>query len=474
MNTEMLKAFDKYLQENKEEIINNVIELAKIPSVCAERCGDAPYGKNCLQALQKALELMNEGGFSAHISKDKKYGLATRGSGNKTIGLFAHTDVVPVSEQDWIYTAPFEPKRIGDVLIGRGVDDNKAGVAISLYATKMLYELGYAPKSRVSVFLGSNEECGMEDIEAYVLQNEMPDVCIVPDAHFPVSFGEKGICHGDFVFSEKFTDITDFHGGSAYNIVLDKVFCSVKYSDSLYSELCKISESEGKIDVKKENNEIKVTAHGLPSHASTPHLGVSATSILADVLCKCNSVCEADKKIFQRIYEITSQFYGESLGIACEDEYFGKLTVANGMCSMKDGAPVISFDIRYCTAISADELSEKLHAAFPKIENFYNSEGFAIPRDNKVAKTIEEVYMELSGDNKAQGIYMGGGTYCRYLKNAFSVGTQADYVENSCVELPEGHGGAHQSDEVLYINRFIEAIKIVATMIYECDKEINE
>ncbi len=474
MNTGMLKAFDEYLAKNKEEILNCVIELAKIPSVCADGTDDAPFGKECLRALEKAVELMNEAGFSAAVSQDKKYGLATLGEGEKTIGLFAHTDVVPASREDWMYTAPFEPKRLGDVLIGRGVDDNKAGVAISLNATKMLYELGYAPKSRISVFLGSNEESGMQDIEAYVQQNKMPDICLVPDAQFPVSFGEKGICQGDFVFPDKFTDIVDLYGGNAYNIVLDKAVCKIKYSDELYCELCKISETDEKIDVERENDEIKVTGHGLPSHASRPHLGISATSVIAHALCKCNFLCESDRKILQRIYEITSDPYGESLGIACEDEYFGKLTIANGMCAAKDGAAHISFDIRYCTAISANDLSEKLHSAFATIENFNNREGFAIPRDNKVAAALERVYMELSGDNKAQGIYMGGGTYCRHLKNAFSIGTQADYIENDCVQLPEGHGGVHQSDEVLYINRFIEAIKIVAVMIYECDKIISE
>ena len=67
---------------------------------------------------------------------------------------------------------------------------------------------------------------------------------------------------------------------------------------------------------------------------------------------------------------------------------------------------------------------------------------------------------------------MGGGTYARYLKNAFSVGTQAGYIKNDTPELPAGHGGAHQSDEILRINQFLEAIKVVALMIHECDKAL--
>ena len=98
--------------------------------------------------------------------------------------------------------------------------------------------------------------------------------------------------------------------------------------------------------------------------------------------------------------------------------------------------------------------------------------GFAIPRDNEIAKKLERVYSELSKDPNAKGFYMGGGTYARYLKNAFSVGTQAGYIKNDTPELPAGHGGAHQSDEILRINQFLEAIKVVALMIHECDKAL--
>ena len=80
--------------------------------------------------------------------------------------------------------------------------------------------------------------------------------------------------------------------------------------------------------------------------------------------------------------------------------------------------------------------------------------------------------MELSGDNEAKGFYMGGGTYARYLKNAYSVGLQAGYIKNDIPDLPAGHGSAHQADEILRIKQFMEALKIIALMIHECDNSL--
>jgi acetylornithine deacetylase/succinyl-diaminopimelate desuccinylase-like protein len=36
--------------------------------------------------------------------------------------------------------------------------------------------------------------------------------------------------------------------------------------------------------------------------------------------------------------------------------------------------------------------------------------------------------------------------------------------------MPQGHGGAHQSDEYINIDGFLQAIEITALMLLECDK----
>lgn len=473
MDKQLTLKMDEYLAKNKEEIIQSIIELSKYPSVMSEPAPGAPYGKACRECLDASAKVMKDGGFEISFNKDGKYAVASFGTGEKAIGLFAHTDVVPVTESDWVYTKPFEPKRIGDVLIGRGVEDDKSAIAISLHAIKMLCEAGLAPKSRIDVFLGSNEETGMEDIIAYAAENKMPDVSLVIDNDFPVCYGEKGIFRADVLFEKPFEDITEFRGGSAYNIMLDTLNVKIKYSDKLFEEITGISKNNNRISVEKSGDTIKVTATGIASHAAHPDGGLNAASVFCKALASCDALCENDREILGRIDALTSGFYGENLGISCSDEYFGKLTCANGICSLENGVPHISLDIRYGVNITGDEIRNKILAYFPASKFPEDKPGFAIPKDDKFAKILENAYIEISGDKEAKGFYSGGGTYARYLRNAFSVGTQAMYVPNDTPKLPEGHGAAHQSDELLRINSMLEAIKIIALMILRCDEELN-
>ncbi len=473
MNKQLISKIDKYLADNKEKILECVTELAKYPSVMSEPSPGAPYGTECRKCLDAAVEIMRRGGFETRIDKDGKYGLASFGKGEKTIGIFAHTDVVPVSEADWVYTKPFEPKRIGDVLVGRGVNDDKAAVAMALYSVKMLCETECAPKSKIEVFLGSNEECGMDDIISYAAENKMPDVSLVADNEFPVCYGEKGILQAQVIFEKPFEDITEFCGGFAYNIMLDSINAKLRHSDKLFSEISEIAKSNNRINAKTDGSFITVTATGIASHAAHPEGGLNAAAVLCEALCKCSGISENDREMLTRIKTLTSDFYGESFGISCSDEYFGKLTSANGICSIKDGVPHISLDIRYGVGITGKEIKNKILAKYPASEFPEDKPGFAIPKDDRFARRLERIYAEVSGDKDAKGFYSGGGTYARYLKNAFSVGTQASYIKNDVPELPEGHGEAHQSDEILRINSFLEAIKIVALMILECDAELN-
>ena len=475
MYEEIVKKFDRYIDAHKDEISDIICELVKYPSVKGEPCENAPYGLHCRKCLDASVEIMKSYGFDAKVADSGKYGVADFGKGDKTIGIFVHTDVVSALESDWIYTKPFCPKKIGDVLFGRGVQDDKAGVAAAIFAVRMLRDAGIELKSKISVFLGSDEETGMDDIETYTAENRIPDVSIVPDGDFPVAFGEKSICHVHILPDGKFEDVTEFCGGTAYNIMLDRVTVKIKYKEDLYREILEKSKDNKHFAVEKDGDSIKILATGIAKHAAMPEGGVNAAHVASKMLSECVNLCENDKVLFCKIQEITGDFYGEKLGVACHDSFFGPLTSVNGICSISDdGTPDIALDIRYGTAITADELEKKIKEAYPKAKICENSRGFAIPEDDKTAKSLEGVYAALSGDKNAKGFYLGGGTYSRHLKKAFSVGLQAEYVKCEVPELPVGHGGVHQSDEMLKLPQFFEAIRIIALMIYECDKSLND
>jgi len=73
-----------------------------------------------------------------------------RGSGrSKSVLLSGHIDVAPYEPDNWTVCRPFEPKRKGGRLYGRGAADMKGGLAAAFWAMRILQELGFEPAGDV-------------------------------------------------------------------------------------------------------------------------------------------------------------------------------------------------------------------------------------------------------------------------------------------------------------------------------------
>ena len=463
-----LAQIDTYLAAHREEIVQTLMGLISIPSVKSETEPHAPFGENCAAALEAAHKLYEREGLET--KKTDSYALASYGSGTHTLGVFAHSDVVPVNAADWTICAPFEPVVLDGFVYGRGSDDNKSGVVASLYAVKMLRELGLPFDGKLLLYTGSNEESGMADMAEFVNNEPMPDISLVPDGGYPFSYGEKSILRLYLTSKTAFREILDVTGGKAANMVLDRADARIIDKPELFDELNRIAAADDRITVDKADDGITVTAKGVASHAAHPEDAVNALGILAEVLEKCQHLCENDRTIFGRVSALLADCNGASLGVPLTDPVFGALTAANGIVRTESGKPSLSFDVRFGSAATCEEVLAKLkqHTSDDwKAENIRATDGFLLDVNGEAPKRILEVYRTVSGQRDAVPFLMGGGTYARHLKNAYSVGTAAWYKCKSPV-LPKGHGGAHQSDEFLCIDAFLEAIKILTATIVEC------
>ena len=119
-----------YIISHKDEILTDLKEFIKIPSVRGETEGEYPYGKNCAETLEFAKRLYEMDGFETELNQKGGYLLSYFGEGDKTLGIFSHADVVAVSN-DWVLTTPFEPIEKDGFLVGRGTLDDKSGVIAS-------------------------------------------------------------------------------------------------------------------------------------------------------------------------------------------------------------------------------------------------------------------------------------------------------------------------------------------------------
>ncbi len=473
MDKELLKKAEEYLEEQREQIKADLIRLVKIPSIESEAEEGAPFGRKCREALDEAIALYKENGFEAEDKCGGKYGLASlKKGGEKTICLYGHTDVVPVSD-GWVYTEPFEPIEINGTLIGRGVEDNKSGVIASLYIGKMIKGLGLEFKNNLNVFLGSSEETGMADIMAFKENEKMPDLSIVPDNCFPVCVGEKGICHFWAKSERTLSDIISVVGGSAFNVVLDKATAKIRYSEDTFEELEKIVSKNKRLELSLENGELVLTALGIAKHAAHPEGSLNAAYILSEAISSLKTINESDREIFTAARDLLKTPYGEIYGIDIVDPDFGPLTIANGMIKTENAKLYISFDMRYGSVASGEELIGKIEKTLSslsfKAEDIKNEAGYNTANDNPIALKFKSIYEEISGEEGTQNQRSSGGTYARYLSNAYSVGTTVPYMV-APVDMPEGHGECHQCDECLFIDSFLEAIKIIFMMVVEADK----
>lgn len=469
--------FTQWLEKNKDEIIGKWIELVKIPSIKSEKAENAPYGIECARALNFAASLFASEGIDSKVYDEGGYALASYGEGEKTIGLYSHSDVVPVGD-GWLFTEPFNPVIKDGSLIGRGAEDNKSGIIASLCLMKFLKDSGVKLASRIEAFIGSDEECGMDDMKAYLAEQTIPDISFVPDADFPCSTGEKGICHIWAKNKTALKDIKNIKAGEAFNIVLDKIETEIAYSEALYNEIKELLTDNEKITLSLENGMIKLLAKGISKHASIPEGSENAALTLFSFLCECENLCENDRGILKNAVESLSCYYGKGLDILHEDPNFGKTTCTNGMVKIEDEKLMLSFDIRYGDTQDAGALESNSAEALAELgfEIVYkdNSPGFSIDKDSKIPAVLEGIFAEITGEYQ-KSVLMSGGTYARKLKNAFSLGTSVILPErkDKVLVMPEGHGGPHQRDERIDIEGFFTAVRILLHYVIESDKIIN-
>ena len=98
---------DAYLDVHWDEMVEAMKTLMRIPSVSGEAEGEYPFGKNCADVLDAALEMGRKMGMD--IQNDDYYGGSILMPGEKPeeIGIFAHLDVVPEGT-GWI-RPPYAP-----------------------------------------------------------------------------------------------------------------------------------------------------------------------------------------------------------------------------------------------------------------------------------------------------------------------------------------------------------------------------
>ena len=464
--------FQKYISENKKNIINSLCDLISIPSISIETDSiKYPFGKDCSNCLKYFLNLAESLGFKVK-NLDNFCGYVEFGNGKEIIGIIGHLDVVPANDDDWTYS-PFVPTVDGNYIYGRGAIDDKGPVIASLYAMKAVMDYcndnGIEVNKRVRLIVGLNEEKNWKCIEYYKEREEIPTIGFSPDSDFPCIYAEKGVLSAsisDKLLNQYHIKIEDVScNNNALNVV--PKFASVTLKIDKYIQMNYlitsikkiISKYKYEIDIYKiDNYTLKLSSYGSSSHSAHPELGNNAITKLLVVLNDVFSIFRINFPILSTFCKyIGDDYLGTGLRINYNDES-GHLTLNTSRIFIEDNQLYICMNLRIPVHTSLDIIMEIFNDKF-KDFNFNIirwQKPLFIEKDNKLVKTLCDIFNKECNTNY-EPIAIGGATYARAFNNCISFGMNFPNDEDMC----------HKADEFIQIDKLFLSTNIYAKAIYK-------
>ena len=454
----------EYFEKNKAAMVEDLKTLCRIPSVRGDAEEGMPYGSAVHEALCACASLAERYGYSAKVYGEGGYALITLSEGDEDFGIFAHADVVHGGES-WLYTTPFEPVERDGYLIGRGVRDDKGGIVNAIWCMNAIRALHIPYKKRLILFVGGNEESGMQDMESYLAAHTPPVFSLVPDIEFPACRGDKGIFRFFAKAKKPFRSVLAFEGGVSVNIVLGKATAAVTHSDELFAELS--AEASDSLIVSREGDRILLTAIGLSTHGSVPQGSVNAALLLTNALLSCPHFDKEDKETLLFVKGLLDTTTGEAFSIESFDVDFGALTVSNGVVRLEDGCIKLSFDTRLGTGVDFAVLKKKIEKKL-KAGDFspeWLDEGAAkcLPKDHPMLLKCLRVASDFVGVSDIESFTAMGRTYATCIPDSLGIGVALEPHAPS--DMPKGHGDVHQPDECMRIDGFIDGARLTLHML---------
>ena len=425
------------------DVLNDLAEIVAIPSVYSTPEAGAPYGKDCLRALEWFVKKAKAFGLKAEMIEGA-CAYAEVGEGDECIGVLGHLDVVPAGN-GWA-TDPFKMIEENGKVYGRGVGDDKGAVVVCLHALKALKENGVKLKRRVRLIVGADEERGSSCIRKYLSTGgEVPAMSFVPDSEFPVINSEKGIAHILLHFKDKALaeNISYIDGAACYNAVPDRSEFKVVKGSRLEQALTKAAggaptaeifkaaplaerivtagNSFDDYEIHNDTNCVTVVANGTAEHASTPEKGDSALWKSLGVLAAYNDAIGS--KYIEKIYDyLCTPLSSSKLGIYVDDPKSGDLSMCMSQAEIKGDTLTLVIDFRLPLGVKPEWVADKLNSVLgcnAEIHDYH--ENLYVDANSPLIKALLKVYRKLTGDMTGP-LKTGGGTYARELPNAVAFG----------------------------------------------------
>ncbi|MCK9471034.1 MAG: dipeptidase PepV [Bacilli bacterium] len=438
------------VKQNEKQLIEDLQGLLRIDSTLVENLDNpkAPFGEGIKKSLDYVLDLGSKFGFKVK-NIDNLAGHIEFGEGEDIIGILCHIDVVPAVGK-WTYH-PYSATINDGKIYARGAIDDKGPTISSLYALKVIKDLGLKLNKRVRLIIGTDEETKWRCMDAYFKSEEMPTLGFSPDANFPVIYGEKGIMSIDLI-SYKSNDL-EFKSGVRYNVVPDEAIANVNVDlNEAFNKYLSDNNFEG-------DTSSGLKLYGTSAHAMQPEKGVNA----AINLCKFLSE-HIDNNVVKFVSEKLDDTRFKTMNLDFSDPEMKDLTVNVAIVEIDKSSGKIGLNLRYPTNWDKEgflrELKKQASFYALDIKVVSDQTPHYVSPDDDLVKTLHNAYIHYTNDTTTKCITIGGGTYARALKKGVAFGSM----------FPGREDVVHQVDEHIFIEDLIKATSIYVKAIHDLGK----
>lgn len=457
----------KSAQDYKADYLKDLKDLIAINSVRDDehKTDEYPLGEGPTKAMLKFLSFGDRDGFTTK-NIDNIVGYIEYGSGDQTMAMQAHADVMPAGD-GWD-TDPFTMIEKDGKVFGRGTSDDKGPALAAYYGLKMLKDNNIVPNMKIRLIIGTDEESEWTGMKHYFEVEPEPTFGFSPDAEFPLINGEKG--NATYVTTFGHTNGSDytlreFNSGLRPNMVPGNADALVEVSDNekfvdAFTAFLDKNPIAG--DVKATGDGVALHITGKAAHAMEPKNGVNAGTYMAKFLNEF--AFEGDAKSF--IAYLAEDLHDDSravkIGADHVDDVMGEVTMNIGIMKfdMQHGGSV-NTNFRYPKGTDDKEILSHLKEAAGKLDGevteINNMGTHYVDPNDPIVSTLMNVYQEQTGDTKSKPEVVGGGTYARLMKRGVAFGAL----------FPNAQDTMHQANEFQPIDDLIKAMAIYGQSIYE-------
>jgi predicted dipeptidase len=372
-----------------DEALQTLRELVAIPTFNVE---NLPQHENpeFLRFAKKLESVADSFGLAFRNIDERIYEISLGEEKGERIGVHAHADVVPVNPSLWVLEDgtqldPFVVTQIGDRMYGRGTQDDKNGIVVSMYAMRIVQDEKLPLLRHFKLLVDTREETGGDAMPYYFERNPIPDYNIALDGSYPVIIAEKG--YGTVMASfparaptGEGAEIVELTGGLATNQIpaSSTVWIRSSRPDALVTRLndegaifAARNGSNFAIRASQVDGRIRLDVLGVSAHSSEPESGVNPVSrmfafidqLAAEGVFQGNHFTDAARYATENW---GMDYLGTKLQIAYADDFMGPLTAAQTFVAIDSSRLRTAVNLRLPIgrepATLVEELRERLNA----------------------------------------------------------------------------------------------------------------